>query len=122
MNRLRDELRAVSRQLEERFVHQLQVQIAAADVDDECHPRLKRGDVGEILFGADAEEHAVTASRVRDLRNDVAVQQLIGDEVVGAIEAVALGEFLGQAPKSSLTASPEPVKGRQFPQATPMRQ
>ncbi len=95
----RDELRAVGRQLEQRLVHQLQVQIAAADVDDEGHPRLERGDVGEILFGADAEEHAMTAPRVCDRRNDVAIEQLIGDEVVGRKKAVVLGKFLGQPPE-----------------------
>ena len=49
------EFGAVSRELEQRLVHQVQVQIAAAHVDDERHRRPDGGDIGEVLFGADAE-------------------------------------------------------------------
>jgi hypothetical protein len=45
-------------ELEERAIHQMQIAIAAADVDDESHARFKIGDVGEVLLGANAEIHA----------------------------------------------------------------
>lgn len=54
----RDEFRAVGGELEEGFVHQLQLQVASANVDDERHARPHRGDIGEVLLRADAQVHA----------------------------------------------------------------
>ncbi len=34
-------------------------QVLSPDVDDECHPRLERGDVGEVLIGPDAKDDVV---------------------------------------------------------------
>ena len=55
---LRQELGPVGGRLEERLVHQVQIEIAAADVDDHRHLRLERGDVGEVLLRADAHVNA----------------------------------------------------------------
>ena len=59
----RDEVGAIGRQLEERLVHQVQLQVAAADVDDERDRRLEGRDVGEVLFGADADVGAAPRRR-----------------------------------------------------------
>ena len=97
----RDELGPIGRELEERLVHQVQVEVAAPDVHDERHRRLQRGDVGEVLFGADAHVGAIGpgfcgfGDKVGD---DVLEPALVRQQVVGLKRAGALGEFGDDAP------------------------
>ena len=97
----RDELGAIGRELEERLVHQVQVEVPAPDVHDERHRRLQRGDVGEVLLGADAHVDAI-GSGFRDLRDqvgdDVLEPPLVRQQVVGLKRAGALGELRHDAP------------------------
>src|SRR5438105_14038848 len=50
----RQKFRAIGRELDQRFVHQMFEHVLAANVDDKCDLRLKRYDVREVLFRPDA--------------------------------------------------------------------
>ena len=51
----RHEVGAIRRQLEQRLVHQVQIDVAPPEVEDEREPRPQRRNIGEVLLGADAE-------------------------------------------------------------------
>ena len=77
-----DEVGPVVRQLEDRLVHQVHAQVAAAHVGDEHHLRLEGGDVGEVLLGPDAEVHAALPGAGQQLRNDPLQIDLVRYQVV----------------------------------------
>ena len=71
----------------------MHLQVAAADVEDERHPRANRRDVREVLLGTDAEVHAAGLSSARtSVGNDELKPALVRDEVVGVEVAARLGE------------------------------
>ena len=63
-----DEFRTIFGEFEQGFVHQVQVEIPAPDIDDEHHLWLDRYDVGEILLRAHAEIDAARLDRARQIR------------------------------------------------------
>ena len=71
----------------------MQMQVAAADVDDERHRRPDGGDIGKILFGADAQIGAPGPRQAHQFRNDALRIELIRDEVVGAEVPVRLRQL-----------------------------
>src|SRR5262245_9265233 len=54
-------LDAVAGKLEECLVDQMQEHVLPADIDDECHLRLERRDIGEVLIWANTQVHASRA-------------------------------------------------------------
>ena len=95
----REELRAIGRELEERLVHQVLLQIAASDVGNEGDMRLERGDVREVLVGTDAQVHAAGLDDPRERRQDDLQRVFVRDEVVGPEVPAGLGEVVDQAPE-----------------------
>ncbi len=95
----RDELGAVGRQLEERLVHQVELQVPAADVHDERDRRLEGGDVGEVLFGPDADVRAAARDGLEQIGDDELQPRLVRQEVVGPECSPELGEVGGQRPE-----------------------
>ena len=93
-----DEVGAIRGQLEERLVHQVQLQVAAPDVDDEDDLRLERGDVREVLLGPDAEVDALDLRAAGELRDDVLEVNLVRKKIVGAELAVGFGEVGDERP------------------------
>ncbi len=73
----RNEFRPVGRQLEQRLVHQLHVEVAAPDVGDERDARANRGDVGEVLFGSNSEVHAAGFRARHQFRHDLREDDLV---------------------------------------------
>ena len=77
---------AIGGKLEERLVHQVQIEVAAADVHDERQRGLQRGDVREVLFRADAHVHAIRLrlrGRRDEVRDDVLQPAFVRQQVVG---------------------------------------
>lgn len=98
----RQKIRAVIRKLEQRLVHQVRDQIAAADVDDDRDLRFERGDVGEVLLGPDAQIHAARFDRRLQLGDHELQADLVRQEVVGPEVAVGLGEIAAELPQLSV--------------------
>ena len=96
---MRQEIRAIGRQLEERLVQQVDVQIAAPDVGDERSLRARRENVREVLIRTDTEIHAARPDRGRQLGNDRLEPVLVRNEIVGVEIAVGLGEPLDELPE-----------------------
>ena len=94
----RHEVGARLGQLDDRLVHQMRVQVAAPDVDDERHPRLERHDVREVLIGRDAEVDAA-ALHLPQRRHDMLKRTLVRHEVVRLKCAVRLGKILDELPE-----------------------
>ena len=96
----RDEIRAILRELEHGFEHQVLHHRLAADVHDEGHGGTDRGDVRQVLLGTDAEVDAARDASLAQHREDPSHFQLIGREVVGdAKETARLGDVRHQAPE-----------------------
>ncbi len=95
----RDEVGAVGRQLEQRLVHQVHVQVAAPDVGDEHHLRLERRDVREVLLRPHAQIHAALPAAGQQVRNHPLQPDLVRDQVVGSEDAVRLGRVLAEPPE-----------------------
>ena len=70
----------IARQVEDRFVHQVLDNGGAANIHDERDPRLERGDVGEILVGADADIDAARNRPRLQFRDDLLVGALVRDQ------------------------------------------
>ncbi len=77
----RDELRAVAGHLEQGFVHELQLQVAAPDVEDDGHRRAQRDDIGEVLFRPHPKVDAGRPRPAHQLRNHILELQLVRGEV-----------------------------------------
>ena len=77
-----EKVRPVARHLDQRLVHQVLQHVLAPDVDDERHPGLDGGDIGEVLIRpyADVGPGLVDLLQFRD---DVLKRRLVGDQVVG---------------------------------------
>ncbi len=73
----RHELGAVPRELEERLVHELCVQVAAADVEDDGHRRSDGRHIREILLRSDAEIDAPWPHAAKQVRDHVLEQHLV---------------------------------------------
>ena len=91
--------RGVSRQFEDRLVHQLQVQIAAPHVDDERHRWLHGSDVGEVLLGSNADVNAAGRRDLEELRNHVLHPHFVRQQVIGAEEAVGFRKLGDEIPE-----------------------
>ena len=124
----RQELGAVGRHLDQRLVQEMQQHVVAPDVDDEGDRRLQRGDVGEVLFGSDAQVGA-GPRRLLQLGNDLLERGLVRDQVVVAERSAGLGGagdhapelFVGQACRQDprgqpRTGRPATDRGRGRPQ------
>jgi len=68
---MRQEIRAVARQFHERLVQQLQVHVAAPDVDDEREPGLMAAKYVKFGSGPTPEVDAVGGKRRLQRRDDV---------------------------------------------------
>ena len=95
----RHEIGPIRRHLEQRLVDQMQIQIAAPDVDDERHRRLQRRHVGEVLFGTDAHVDAAGLGRLEQLRDHVLKPDLVRQQIVGSERPIRLGEIGDQLPE-----------------------
>ncbi len=93
-----DEVHPVGGQLEERLVHQVQLEIASPDVDDEHHLRLEGGDVGEVLLGTDAEVDAIDLRTANELGDHVLKEDLVRQEVVGSELAIGFRQLGDEGP------------------------
>ena len=109
-----NEIGAVRRQFEERLVHQVQLQVAAADVDDERHPRLERRDIGEVLLGTHSEVDALGLRRAEELGDHRLEEELVRQQVVGSELAVRLGELHDHVPELGVR---ERIRKGQHPRA-----
>src|SRR6266850_2854847 len=74
--------RAIGRQLDQRFVHQVFEHVLAANVDDERDLRLKRYDIREVLFRSDADVSAAGLAVFGQLREHMLGRQFVRDKVV----------------------------------------
>jgi hypothetical protein len=93
----RDEVGAVGRDLEERLVEEVEVPVVAADVHDERRRRPEPGDVGEVLFGADADVDAAARPDPPRVLGDA---RLVRHEIVRQRErAVRLRQRLDERPE-----------------------
>ncbi len=95
----RNELRPIRRQLEERLVQQVEIEIAATDVDDEGHGGTQSGDVGKVLFGADAHIRTARYGALHERRHDRLEPGFVRDQVFGVERAVRLGEIRHEFPE-----------------------
>ena len=94
---LRHEIGAIGGQLEQRLVHEVQIQVAPPDVDDERQLRLERGDVVEVLLRTHADVHAGGYRALHQIRQDVGKSELVREQIVGSEIAVGLGEVRGES-------------------------
>ncbi len=95
----RHEVGAIGGELEQGFVHQVQIDVAAADVQNERHLRTQRGDVREVLFWSDAEIHTARPDGPHQLREDPLESNLVRHEVVRSEIAVRLGQIGHEFPE-----------------------
>ncbi len=77
----REKLRPVARQLEDCLVHELQVQVAAADVEDDRGLRADGGNIGEVLLGTDAQVDAACLRPPDEIRDHALEAELVRREV-----------------------------------------
>jgi hypothetical protein len=73
-------------------LHELHVEVAVADVEDNRHRRPERADVGEILLRSDAKIDPPWFDRFHQIWNHVLKARLVRQEVVGSKKAVLLEE------------------------------
>ena len=88
----RHELGAIRRHLEERLVGEVEIEIAAAQVDDERDRRAHGGDVGEVLLGADADVGAPRHGGLRERRQNGLEADFVRDQVLRMEHAARLRE------------------------------
>ena len=98
----REELFARRRHLDQRLVHQVQQQVAAADVYDECDARSEPGNVGEVLIRTHPDVGADRPERLLQRRDDVLKDGLVRNEVVRPKIPVGLGEFRDERPEGAI--------------------
>ena len=95
----RDEVGAIARQLEQRLVHQLQLQVASTDVHDERDRRLHGRDVSKILLGADADVRTAARHVADQIRDDVLETQFVRQQVLGTEAASRFRKFGDKRPE-----------------------
>src|SRR6185436_4496866 len=95
----RYKLRAILRHFKQRLVEQEFEHVLAPDVQDECHPGLKRRDVREVLVGGHTDIHTTRRRVGFHLRDDVLVLVFIRDEVLKWKVAVGLRKIRYDPPE-----------------------
>ena len=87
-------------------------QVVAPDVEDEDDLGPDRGDVGEVLIGPDADVRAPLDAALLQVRNDVQIRALVGDEIVGIEVASRLGERRDLRGEGRLRRRPRATAGQ----------
>ncbi len=107
----RHEVGAIVGHLDDRLVHEVLHHVLAADVDDERHARLERGDVGEVLVRSDAEVDAVWRHAFSELGDHFLKSGFVRDEIVRTEEAVRLREVDDHLPERAVRYLSRQVAG-----------
>ena len=102
-----DERFAAGAHFEERLIEKMQMQVAAADVDDERHARPHGRDVTEILLGSDAQINAARFGEFRQRGRSRRDRRFVGEQVVGRTGvrsevAVGFGQLLRERPELAI--------------------
>ena len=75
------------------------MQVAPADVHDEGHRRLERGDIRKVLFRADADVDAAAFRGREQVGDDELQPRLVRQEVVGSEAAARFGQVGDERPE-----------------------
>src|SRR5687768_16812617 len=84
----RYEVGPIGGQFEQSFIHQLQIEIAAPNIEYENHLRPQGGDVCEVLFRADTKINAAGPGCSIQLWNDILEPKFIGKQIIGPEKSI----------------------------------
>src|SRR2546430_1275740 len=69
------------------------------DINNDGHRRLECGDVGKVLFGANAKVNTTLLCRFQEVRNYVLKAGFVGQQVVRTEDSILLRPVSGQIPE-----------------------
>ena len=93
----RQEIRAILRELDDRFVHQVLEHGLAADIDDEGDAGLNRYEICEVLIGPHA--NICAAGVLFQIGNDSLKQCLVRNKIVGVEGTTFFGKLRNHLPE-----------------------
>src|SRR5262249_21806179 len=85
-----NKLGAILREFENRFVHELDIEVAVSNVDNESHGWFQRRDICEVLLRPDSHVYASLLRCSKKLRNDILKVEFVRKEIIGTKSAVLL--------------------------------
>src|SRR5439155_14355848 len=96
---MRHKVGAISREFKQGFVHQLQIQVASPNIENENHLGSERRNIREVLFRPHSQVHASRLCSLRQVGYYILKPEFVRQQVVGPEEPVRFREIRNEPPE-----------------------